>query len=751
RVDPALPLARMRARGELVELRATDLRLSADETTALLVRAGLDDLPPEARATLAARTEGWPAGLHLAALSLQGCAHPAALVGDLAVTHRYLLDYLLEEVLEQQPARVQQFLLATSVLDQLSAPLCEGLADLTQAVPVSPAAAGSPTKADDVVPPGPGAVALLAYLESANLFLLPMDESRIWYRYHQLFRDLLVNRLTQRAPALLAELHSRASAWYEAEGLVSEAVDHAFASRDLGRVAALLLNHGEALLMRSETDALRDWLSALPESVFLDHPMLDVWYAAALLFSGQPAEEVRRHLMQASSGEPSPGVAGASAVFLSIIALLQGDAVGAVAEARRGLALLPEGGSLVRLLGQNNLGMAQMMTGDLAAAVATYDRLLADAGPDGPVAMVLSPLANLGGLAMIRGELHRAATLYGRVLEIGRDRQGRLLSVAGKALMGLGEVEREQDRLEAAAGHLEEGIALTRRLIEMGTVVGYVSLMRTRQAQGDRTGAEQAIGEARRIALRSHVTDLDDRFVDCFEAWLWVLQGNLEALRRWVAGPAQRLAEAATGGWQTAEFRELAELMLARARLALGEPEAALTLLASLEPGVVQRRRMRRALEVWVLQALALQQLGRGEAALAPLARALAFGESEGFVRVFVDEGPPLARLLNACIERGIAPAYAARLLTRFAGGGSPGHRRPVPSRDDLVEPLSDRELEVLALIAEGLTNGEIARKLVLALSTVKGHTSNIYGKLGVSTRTQAVARARVLGLLPPL
>ena len=740
RVDPPWALARLRARGELVELRAGDLRFTTEEIADVLGNAGLGDLPPEARATLETRTEGWPAGLQLAVLSLQGREDAAMLVGELGATQRHLLDFLIEEVVERQPARIQQFLLVTSILDQLTAPLCDELLDLLDAVPV-PTVTGEPVAPDA----GTSAGAYLSHLETANLFLVPLDDRRSWYRYHRLFRDLLANRLTRVAPELGPELHRRASAWYEGEGLIAEAVDHAYAAAELDRVAGLLLAHGESLLMHGETETLLHRLGALPASTFAEHPLLDVWTAAALLFSGRPAEEVRRHLTRARAGDPAPDVVGAADAVAAILALLQGDPTGAVAASRQALALLPaDMGRLMRLLTHSNLGMAQMVTGDLTGAVRTYEELLAAASLGFPVAMAIGPLANLGGLAMIRGELTRAAALYERVLELGRDRQGRHLPITGKALMGLGEVEREQDRLEVAIAQLEEGIALTRRLIEMGAVVGYVSLTMARQALGDAEGARRAISDARELALRSRVTDLDDRFVDCFEVWLWVLQGRLGAVRRWVEQDAGWVGARGSSG-PAAEFQELAQLVLARARLALGEPEAALALLTPLEAAVVRRTRMRRAMEIWVLQALALRQLKREEAALVPLSKALAFGETEGFVRVFVDEGAAMARPLYDAVEREISPHYAGRLLARLI------EPEPAPrgGATALIEPLSERELEVLGLIARGLSNAEIARDLVIALSTVKGHTSNIYGKLGVRTRTQAVARARALGLLP--
>lgn len=295
-----------------------------------------------------ARTEGWPAGLQLAALSLKGHRDPAALVEDLGATQRHTLDFLIEEVVERQPARVQQFLLATSILEHLTARLC-----------------------DDLL-------------------------------------DLLANRLMRAAPACVPELHHRASAWYERQGLVAEAVDHAFAARDLDRVATLLSAHGEALLMRGETETLLSRLATLSESTFREHPLLDVWYGAALLFGGRPAGEVRLHLARAGAGTPAPDVAGSAEAIAAILALLQGDPVGAVTTSQQALELLPEGGGLMRLLTRSNLGVAQMVTGDLKGAVATYERLLASSAPGFPVAMVIGPLANLGGLAMIRGELTQA-------------------------------------------------------------------------------------------------------------------------------------------------------------------------------------------------------------------------------------------------------------------------------------------------------------------------------------------------------
>jgi LuxR family transcriptional regulator, maltose regulon positive regulatory protein len=740
RVDPPWALARMRARGELVELRAADLRFSAEEISLLLAHAGVGNLPSAALSTLEARTEGWPAALQLAALSLRGRPDAAALVVDLGMTRRHLLDFLLEEVVARQPAIIQRFLLATSLLEVLAAPLCEELVGLLDAIQV-------PSEPQDP-PAGPGrdaaAAEILDYLEMANLFLVPMDETRQWYRYHRLFRDLLANRLERCAADVKPELHRRSSAWYEREGLIAEAVDHAFAARELGRVAALLLAHGEALLMRGETETLLGWLAALPDATFAEHPLLHIWYAAALLFSGQPAEWVERHLSRAADGAPSALVSGAVDVFAAMLALLNGDPACSAAQARRGLSRLPGGGGFVRWLGESNLGMAQIVTGDLDGAVVTYERLLAEPAQHVPVAMAIGPLANLGGLAMIRGELRRAQALYGRVLEIGRDPQGRLLTTAGKALMGLGEVERERDELDAATGHLEEGIALTGGGIAMGAVVGYVSLMLVRQAQGDAEGARIAIANAHEVARRSRVTDLDDHFVTCYEVWLRVLQGQWDAVRRWVERDAPALLEM-QGSPQVAEFRELMQVVQARAHLGLGEPEAALRVLASLEGAVVRRLRMRRAMEIWVLQSLALAQLGRAEAALRSLMQALTFGEPEGFVRVFLDGGPPVGRLLYHAIERDIAASYAGRLLARFT---VPDSSRGLPAQRGLVEALSERELEVLALIARGLTNAEIAAELVIALTTVKGHTTNIYGKLGVHTRTQAVARARALGLL---
>lgn len=754
RLDPALPLARLRARGEMTELRAADLAFSTAETAELLHRAGLTIASQQAIESLQERTEGWAAGLHLAALSLRDRQDPERLMDDLAGTHRYIADYLMAEVLEQQQAYVQQFLLQTSILDPLCAELCENIVLLRTERDSAPgASAGTGMPVD-----GTTARDVLAYLDTANLFLLPLDEERVWYRYHQLFRDLLQGRLKRQSPSLISKLHERASRWYESHAMPIAAIEHALLAQDSDRAAQLIAAYGETAILRNETGVLLRWLAALPDTVRQEHPILHVWHGAALLFAGQGPDEVQTHLAHATVGDPEPRVAGAARVFQTMMDLLQGDSLTAITNAESALALLSPADSFLTILATSNLGLAQMVRGHLDAAAQTFESLLplvreprtTDAGAPAHelAAIAASPLANLAGLLMIQGKLHRAAALYRQVLEIAVDAQGCPIPTAGKAYMGLGEVEREWNDLDAAAEHLETGIALTRRSIEMGTVVGYISLMAVRYAQGKTEAAREAIGKAREIARRSTVTDLDDRLVAAFDVWLATHEGDQITARSWIKAHAANTDTASGSGRADAEFHELEQLALARAHLALGEPSLALALLTPLEASAFSRNRMRRVMEVWVLQALALHAQGRTDTAVQALAQALEFGEPEGFVRTFVDAGKPMAALLYTAVEQGILPRYAGWLLTCFEDLDHVPASDTLAPQHAIVEPLSQRELEVLALIAAGLTNQEIARQLVIALSTVKGHTSNIYGKLGVRSRTQAVAMARTLGLL---
>jgi LuxR family maltose regulon positive regulatory protein len=754
RADPPLPLARLRARGQLTELRQADLRFTIDEMAAFLQQVMGLELQAEAVAALASRTEGWIAGLQLAALAMRGAgiadtgqqerlptAHQSSaasrFIQAFTGSDRYILDFLLEEVLQRQPARVQTFLLHTAVLERLTGPLCDAV--LAASRKEIGQQAGQET---------------LEQLERANLFIVPLDNERRWYRYHRLFADLLRKRLGQTHPDLVPVLHRRASAWYQENGLIPEAVDHALAAGDFERAADLIAARAEASLMHSEIGTLLRWLQALPETVTRARPHLCVFYAAALLFNSQPLEVVESRLQDAADADPDGAAAGEAAVFRAMIATFRGDAGAGGQLARQALDLLPAESPFLRTIAANNLGIVHMMRGDLNAASQAFEEVARMSQRAGNPLAAVGPLSNLAGLYMVHGQLRRAAAIFQQALELATDSQGRPLPMAGRVLMGLGELAREWNDLEAATRYLTQGIELTRQYLEIATVVGYTSLALVKQAQGDPERARQVLDRAGQLALEFDASQFDDLLVAAVQARLAVAQGNIEAAQRWVQ---ERGFDRETGPEEPRasfhEMRELEQVTLARVYLAQEQADAALEVLEPLLQTAERTKRMRRVIELLALKAAAIQQRGEAEQALVALHRALSLAEPEGYVRVFVDIGEPMAHLLYEAAAQGIASAYAGRLLAAFeieapvapSKTGEPSAAGQPPS---LVEPLSDRELEVLQLIAAGLSNREIATRLFISLSTVKGHTANIYGKLGVNSRTQAVATARALGVL---
>jgi LuxR family transcriptional regulator, maltose regulon positive regulatory protein len=731
RADPPLPLARLRGRGQLIELRQADLRFTRPEAAAFLAQTmGLALAPPEIEA-LAERTEGWVAGLQMAALTLvpsgagESGIETARLVQALTGSQRYILDYLMQEVLERQPPAVQTFLLHTALLERLSAPLCDAVLG---------------READ-----GQAAQATLEDLERANLFIVPLDHERRWYRYHHLFADLLRQRLGQVCPDRIPALHRRASAWYKENGFPPEAIAHALAAGDHARATDLIVADAEPAFVRGETATLLRWIAALPDELVRARPRLCALQAGAMLLNGRPPEAVAERLALAAQADPDGAVAPLTAAFQALLATLQGDVPQAAVLSETALEGLPEDRPYLRVLAANNLGLTHMMRNDLAGAARAFDEVARMSRRMGHPVAAVSALCNLAGLYMLQGRPVEAQAIYERALAAAIDAEGRRWPVAGKALLGLGELYREWNRLEQATDCLVEGIALVRQYLEVGSVVGYVSLAYVRQAQGDAAGARAALREAWQVARAFDASDFDDVLVGACEARLALAQGDRATALRWVQ--ARGLADGAEpdmAGAAYYELREIELLTLARVYLAQGHADAASVLLASLLDKAEARGRVKRVIEALALQAQALDMGGKTEEALDALGRALALARPESYVRVWVDMGPPLAALLHAALARGIAPEYAGRLLAAFPET----EMEPVPEQPDLVEPLSAREMEVLRLIAQGLSNRAIAERLVIALSTVKGHTSNIYGKLGVHNRTQAVARARALGVL---
>ena len=741
RADPALPLARLRGRGELLEIRAADLRFTPEEAAAYLNGAMGLGLTPEDVTALEARTEGWIAALQLAALSMRGRDDVAGFIAGFAGDDRYIVDYLVEEVLQRQSDHVRHFLLQTSILDRLSGPLC------------------------DAVTGRDGGKAMLEALDRGNLFLVPLDDRRQWYRYHQLFADVLQAHLLDERPEDLPDLHRRASGWHEQNGEPSEAIRHALAAEDFERAADLVEHFSPATLQYRQDMTLRRWLEALPEELFKVRPVLSNAYAGSLLSRGE-VEGVESHLQAAerwldptTGGPPasharSPEMVvmdeeGFSALPASIAvhragqARILGDAAGTVAHARRALDLVGPDDHVGRGGAAALLGLVYWTYGDLDAAHRWYADGMASLEKAGYLTDVVGGAITLADLSIAQARLREAMTSYERGLQVATEHAPPVLRGAADMHVGMSQLCYERNELAAARQHL-----LTSR--ELGEHAGLpknryrwrVAMARIRAAEGDLGGAIDLLNEAERLYVSDFSPDV--RAVTALRTRMWVAQGRLGEALDWARERGLSVDD------DLSYLREFEHLTLARVLLAChqaerptGSIDEVTQLVERLLHDAEEGARTGSVLEILVLQALAQQAQRDIPAALASLQRALTLAEPEGYVRTFVDEGPPMASLLRAAAKQGMARTYVGSLLAAFDTTADRG-----PVKQGLIEPLSERELVVLRLLGTDLDGPDIARELVVSLNTVRTHTKNIYAKLGVNNRRAAVRRAAELELL---
>jgi len=719
REDPQLPLARLRARGQLTELRATDLRFTPSEAAGFLNQGMGLNLSAEDIARLSTRTEGWIAGLQLAAISMQGQQDTTSFITSFTGSHHFVLDYLVEEVLQQQPESIQTFLLRTSILDRLCGPLCD-------AVLLTPSGSGQET---------------LEYIEHANLFLVPLDNERRWYRYHQLFADLLRQRLHQRSASStgdevgdVTELHCRASVWYEDHGLSLEAFHHAAAAHDVERAERLIEGEGMPLQFRGAGAPVLNWLESLPRTALDARPSLWVTYASTLLFGGQHTaveQKLQAAEVALQGSEPddrTTDLVGRIASMRATLAVIQHDVETIITQSRRALEYLHPDNLPVRTATTWTLGYAYQLQGDRAAASQAYTEVISIGKSFGDSIYTIAATINLGQLQEADNQLSLATRTYRRVLQLAGDPPQ---PIACEAYLGLARIYYQWNDLDTAQQHGQQCLQLTRQMESVDTFASYeVFLARLKLAQGDVSGAAAVLDEAEAFVRRhSFVFRMPE--VAAAQVLILLHQGNLAA--------AAHLA-------QTHDL----PISQARVHLAQGDTSAALAVLEQLRQQAEAKGWADERLKVMVLQAVALQALGEKDKAVHLLVDALAIAAPGGFIRLFVDEGPPMAHLLSAAAAQGMMPDYTGKLLAVLEADAQKRENTSSlpPPAQPLIEPLSPRELEVLYLMAAGLSNQEICERLFLALSTVKGHNRTIFGKLQVQRRTEAVARARELGLL---
>jgi LuxR family maltose regulon positive regulatory protein len=747
REDPQLPLSRLRARGQLTELRAMDLRFTSSEASEFLNRMMGLDLSEEDITMLETRTEGWIAGLQLAAISLQGKEDTTKLIRSFSGSHRLVLDYLIEEVLDQQPESVQTFLLQTAILARLTGSLCDAL-----------------TGQED------GQVTLET-LEQANLFIVPLDDERLWYRYHHLFADLLRQRLHQTQPDQLPILHHRASEWYEQNGFTDEAIEQALHAEDFERAAHMIGEQADALWERGEHAKLQRWLDALPVEIVLTKPHLCVLHAWNLFTNGQ--QDAAEQSLQAAEKvletstdraiKSSPmewnqqqysermKIQGRIAVIRAFIAFIQGDAPGIIQYARQALEFLPEQDLTWRSTVAIALGDAYRIKGDLEAAYWAQLEALEACKKAGDIYLVMLSSLKVAIILRMQGKLQETIEMCQQQMQLANESGLSQTGMTGWLLAVWGETLAELNDLDEAIQQAKKGVELFNG---GGTLLqvtwSYMCLVRILFSRGDLTGAEEIIYKIEKIASKSHVPLWITTQMTAWQARLWLAQDKLEAASKWLEESGLYANGEFTLPDEIDHIALIEHLTVARILIAQGRLEESTTLLHHLGVAAEAGGRTSRVIEILILQALALQAVGDEDQALVTLEKALSLSETEGFIRIFVDEGPPMAGLLYEALKRGIAHNYTNRLLSAFPvtepePAGPP--KAQVPT-SELVEPLSEREIEVLQLIAEGLTNQEVASRLYLAPSTVKVHTRNIYGKLGAHHRADAVAKARAFGIL---
>jgi LuxR family maltose regulon positive regulatory protein len=775
RADPPLPLSRLRACRQLSELRAADLRFSVEEASTFLTEVMGLPLSEADIAALEARTEGWIAGLQLAALAMRDRSDLAGFIGAFTGSNRFVMHYLAEEVFARQPSHIQTFLLHTAMLERLCGPLCDAILGLIvdqrpgmndqESTHARASVANREQQRTPLVADASSdsySQLILDQLERANLFLIPLDDERRWYRYHHLFADVLRARLRSgTTAATVAGLHRRASAWYERAGLIDEAIRHALATPDVEAAAALVERYATALwLERGEVLLVRSWVEQLPDALVAARPRLTLVAGWTFAFTRQP-DAVEQLLANAAATLSAPDlpadVIGELTLLRSLIAHVRGDLAETLALSQRALEQLPAGKQTLRALAALSSGWAHVRRGETAAAIPALTEASTLAAADGSHWITLAALEELATLQARQGQLSQSLRTCERALELVTGGSQRPNLGVGMAYVGMGEVLCERNDLPAATHALMHCIELLRQTPERGLLVrGYAALARVQQACGDGASALATIGHAEEWFVQMQLPGtVALAWLAAERARLWIRQGNLIAAEQWIP-------ERAVVGDRYLEAVQ--QLTLVRLHLAQHQRdpdqrliEEAAERLAQLRGAAEASGWMGDVIEIRALQALTLQALGDSAGALAALAHALTLAESEGYIRIFVDEGAPMARLLQAGRAQGIAPNYISKLLAAFPRTEGRGlrtesaeaaHSVLSPQSSTLVEPLSERELEILRLIALGLSNQAIANRLVIAISTVKRHINNLFGKLAVQSRTQALVRARELQLL---
>ena len=756
RADLPLPIARLRTRLRLTELSEFELRFTLDEAATYLNDVMQLDLAMEDIVALENRTEGWIAGLQMTALSIQGRGDASGLARALSGKHRFIFDYLMEEVLSQQSEEVQDFMVKTSILNQLSAPICDALMGWSDAAGDTKRKRTVTKRLDTALP----SQEILEHMDHENLFLIPLDDERRWYRYHRLFADLLEERLIRAHGDHIQDLHRRAGDWYEKNGLIGEAINHFLEAGEFEQAADFISKNALIFVYHGNLGTLARWLEVLPKDVKDSQPWLSITHAWALSFAGQ-LEPVASLLQEAEGSLPSitdeievQRLSGIIDALRAYLIAIRGSMPLAADFAREALKVLPDEDLVLRGFTATLLATVLRWTGDLKEAKSAYQEAIAINRAAGATNVLVESLCDLAILQSIEGDLQQSISISHEALSLAEEyyeRSGRRLSAHGHVSIQLCRFFRERNDLDLARKYAEEGLALCEQWGQAESLMrAYIEYAEILQAYGDSEGSIRSIQKARQLA--SDLSPWYEVRSAAREAHLRLLQGDLTYALEWLNDQDLIIND-------EIEFQDLeTHLPIVRTLIMHGRQLPKSESLPPLNQAIEFLERMRSIaessgagryrIEIMILTSLAQDALGETERALSTLKKALTLAEPEASIRAFVDGGEPVRLLLCELEKRKIAMPYARKVLQSMGDQEEVGITAGVGSTESLIEPLSKREMEVLTLLATHLSSTEIADQLVIAASTVRSHIKNIYSKLRVHSRTEAVEKAREIGLL---
>ncbi|MFC1998372.1 LuxR C-terminal-related transcriptional regulator [Chloroflexota bacterium] len=729
RSDPPLPLANLRAKGLLSELRAANLRFTQQEASDFLKLAAQTELSESNVKRLEERTEGWIASLQMAALSLKGREDISGFINSFSGSHRYILDYLTEEVLQRQDEITRSFLLKTSIVDHLCGPLCDALTGSND---------GQKT---------------LEQLDEANLFVQPLDDRRYWYRYHRLFADLLKNQLHRAYPDEVHGLHLTAAKWYKENGFVQGAMHHAFTINDFEYAAALIEQSAFDLLTEGKSYALQTWLTKLPRELVESRPWLCIWGGWSYLLTTAHPSDIEPFLVSVDAKLPefeeqhkerpedTNKIKGYSLTLRAILARRIGDIKRSIELSHQASQYVSEDDQFARSFILLNLTVSHFYNGELEIARAYAEKTMAHARATETIYDDIICTILIGHIESQKGGLNKAKVIFAEAVELGTQPGGYILPATCRAFTMLGTIAYEQNDLDEAESHYNKSIELARQGNEILTLMdGYVLLAWLNQVRGNEEKADELFGQAQSMALKSYTADIEG-YLESWKARFALVRGDMDTAGRWADEQKDALTSPQTL-YYSYSYGLLSTLI--RVCIATNNLDDILPALENAKRNMDSQGQTGWLIEILTLESLVFNARGDTEKALGTLEQALKLAEPQGYMRLFIDEGEPMAKLLRLAASRGIHPTYVNKLRSAMH---SQEQEQPA-KQSPLVDPLSQRELEVLELLDAGKSNQQIADGLILSIGTVKKHVYNIYSKLGVERRTQAISRSRELGLI---